>query len=79
MEKNRLWLLPKRRHLHQQMSKFLAMLDDVIEAKRKLIKKGVFHNEDLEENEKDLLTLMTESENRDERRLSDEELKVFFH
>lgn len=55
------------------------MLDDVIEAKRKLIKKGVFHNEDLEENEKDLLTLMTESENRDERRLSDEELKVFFH
>lgn len=52
------------------------MLDDVIAAKRNLVKKGVIRNDDLEENEKGLLTLMIESENRDEGSLSDEELKA---
>jgi cytochrome P450 len=71
-----LWLLPKRRQLHKKMDYFLDMLDDVIKVKRDLLKKGHVHNDDLEENERDLLTLMIESENRDEGNLSDAELKV---
>lgn len=50
-------------------------LDEVIQYKRDLLSKGQKNNEDLE-NERDLLTLMIESEQRGEGALTDEELKV---
>jgi cytochrome P450 len=52
------------------------MLDEVITSKREQLKRGDVKNDTLEENERDLLTLMIESELRGEGILSDEELKA---
>lgn len=76
-EKQWLWLFPKRRELHRKLEEFLNMLDNLIQKK----KESLTHEEnqsDLEENEKDLLTLMIESEQKGEGALSDENLKVSF-
>jgi cytochrome P450 len=61
---------PKRAQKHQQMTRFLAMLDTIIEAKR-------HHLETVEEEEnRDLLTLMIESEQEGQATLTNEELRV---
>jgi cytochrome P450 len=76
------WLFPKRMQLHKEMNRFLAMLDEVIQKKRALLREGQVQNDALEEHERDLLTLMIESGNEGEGVLTDEELKsnlcVFF-
>lgn len=54
----------------------MDMLDEVVQKKRELLKHGQVRNNDLEENERDLLTLMLESEEKGEGALSDKELKV---
>lgn len=71
-----LWLFPERKRLHEKLDKFLKMLDGVIERRKDLLKEGNSHNSHLQENEKDLLTLLIESENRGEGLLTHEELKV---
>lgn len=71
-----LWLFPERMRLHKKLEKFLDMLDGVIERRRDLLKEGNDHNSHLQENEKDLLTLLIESEHRGEGSLTHEELKV---
>ncbi|KAI9472014.1 MAG: cytochrome P450 [Benjaminiella poitrasii] len=77
-----LWMFPKRQRIHQEMDRFLDMLNQVIYKKREMLDKGYTNNDSLEENEKDLLTLMIESERKGEGILSDEELKsnlcIFF-
>lgn len=54
----------------------MQMLHEVIINKRNLLKEGHVENDALEENERDLLTLMIESENRSEVILTGEELKA---
>lgn len=76
LEKYFLWLFPDRQRLHKRLDKFLDKLDEVIKNKRKLLNQGNVHNSNLQENEKDLLTLMIESEFRGEGALSNEEIKV---
>ncbi|GAA5814312.1 hypothetical protein MFLAVUS_007806 [Mucor flavus] len=82
LDQKLLWLFPKRRELHRKLDTFMGMLDEVVQNKRKLMKQGQNTNQDLEENERDLLTLMLESEEKGEGALSNEELKsnlcVFF-
>jgi cytochrome P450 len=73
-DSNLLWLFPKRRVLHNKMTLFLEMLDEVIKNKRLSIEKGL-KNEALQDNERDLLSLMIESEI-DGETMNDEELKV---
>ncbi|KAF7723243.1 cytochrome P450-dit2 [Apophysomyces ossiformis] len=81
LEQRFLWLFPGRRKLHQKLTEFLAMLDDIIVHKREALEKRI-PNPHLQENEKDLLTLMIESELNGEGAMSNEELKsnlcVFF-
>lgn len=62
--------------MHKDLDYFIEMIEHVIQARRKEINLGDWHKKDLEENEKDMLSLMIESENRGEGILSDEELKV---
>ncbi|KAI9360255.1 cytochrome P450 [Pilaira anomala] len=82
MDQEYVWLFPKRVKIHRQMDSFFQMLDNVIEAKSESLKKGDFQNDALEENEKDILTLMIESVNRGEGYMSNEELRsnllIFF-
>ncbi|CAO3618182.1 unnamed protein product [Mucor hiemalis] len=68
-----LWMFPKRKILHQNMAEFLEMLDDIIKHKRRQIESGNT-NDALEDNEKDLLSLMIESKEEDGK-MSDLELK----
>ncbi|KAG2229948.1 hypothetical protein INT48_003493 [Thamnidium elegans] len=83
LDQELLWLFPKRKVLHQKLDTLMDMLDEVIQNKRELLKQGQVRNDDLEENERDLLTLMLESEELDEGSLSDKQLKanlcVFFY
>jgi cytochrome P450 len=69
-----LWLLPKRRAIHQELDQFLEMIDGIIERKRQELKKG----DDLNKlfNEKDILTLLLEAEAGGEGGLTNAELKV---
>jgi cytochrome P450 len=76
LDQELLWLFPKRKLLHQKMDNFMDMLYEVILKKRDLMKTDRIEGNDLEENEKDLLTLMLESEDKGEGILSDKELKV---
>ncbi|KAG2195573.1 hypothetical protein INT47_001320 [Mucor saturninus] len=73
LDKDLLWMFPKRIQAHKEMERFLKMLDGVILNKREALEKEKLENK--EENEKDLLTLMIESENRGEGNLSNSELK----
>lgn len=70
-----LWMFPKRKLLHQHLDEFLEMLDDVIKHKRSQIESGNNKNDALEDNEKDLLSLMIESEE-EGGKMTDKELKV---
>ncbi|KAI8079517.1 cytochrome P450 [Gilbertella persicaria] len=71
-----LWLFPKRQAMHRELNRFLDMLNAMIVHKREQIENGDLQNKDLEENEKDLLTLMIESEKRGEGILSNQELQT---
>lgn len=68
-----LWLFPKRQVLHKELNRFLIMLDKVILAKKTTQQE----NEYLDENEKDLLSLLMESEAKGDGTMSDIELKVY--
>ena len=61
--------------IHKEMDHFNNMLSQVIENKRAHIASGI-QNDNLQENEKDVLTLLIESEQRGEGALTDEELRV---
>ncbi|CAO3616485.1 unnamed protein product [Cunninghamella blakesleeana] len=78
LEKKLLWMFPERRRKHGLVKKFFKMLDDVIVHKRHALES----HKDIEEAEKDLLTLMLESELRGEGALSNDEIKsdlnIFF-
>ncbi|KAI8093090.1 cytochrome P450 [Halteromyces radiatus] len=85
LEKNFLWLFPGRREQHKQMQKYHKMLEGIITKKRLTLKRQYQQNngQGLDDDaEKDLLTLMLESELSGEGILTDEELKsdlnVFF-
>lgn len=58
------------------MDRCLQMLDDVILNKREVLEEEKLEKKTLEDNEKDLLTLMIKSENRSEGNMSNSELKV---
>jgi cytochrome P450 len=70
------WMFPKRQEAHQQLDRFTEMLEQIIVKKREAIENGTNQNESLEENEKDLLTLMIEAEANGEGIMSNKELKV---
>lgn len=77
LEQRFLWAFPERQKRHQDLRKFMNMLDEVIAHKRKILKEEYdASSASKPENEKDLLTLMIESENKGEGALSNEELKV---
>ncbi|KAI8647570.1 cytochrome P450, partial [Parasitella parasitica] len=73
-----LWLSPKRQAVHQEMKRFVDMLSEVIKKKRHDIEAGL-QNNNLPENEKDVLTLFIESEQRGEGALTNEELRSNLH
>lgn len=68
-----LWMLPKRQVVHQKLDRFFNKLEQIIIEKRQLVKTKA---SSLEENEKDLLTLMIEGEERGEGSLTNAELRV---
>lgn len=76
LEAHFLWMFPKRKQIHNELKKFQGMIRGVIEEKRRKIESGENQNAVLEENEKDLLTLMLESEMKGEGKMTDEELEV---
>jgi cytochrome P450 len=67
-----LWMFPKRQEEVRTLNKFKDMLRGVIDHKRQVLKENGNGGDD--DAEKDLLTLMIESENRGEGILSDDEL-----
>jgi cytochrome P450 len=79
-DRNLLWLNHSRRAKHEDLTRFLELLDGVIENKRRAIEEQ--DASDIKESERDLLTLMIESEKAGEGALTNEELKsnlcVFF-
>ncbi|OAD68378.1 CYP509 protein [Phycomyces blakesleeanus NRRL 1555(-)] len=60
-DKYLLWVLPNRKQAHTDLDIFLKMIDNVIIAKKKALHENK-SNKHLENSEKDLLTLMLESE-----------------
>ncbi|KAI9307942.1 cytochrome P450 [Cunninghamella echinulata] len=80
LEKRFLWLFPDRQHKHHLVTKFHNMLDDIITNKRRILENQKMNH--IEDAEKDLLTLMLESELLGEGSLTNEELKsdlnIFF-
>ncbi|KAI8891346.1 cytochrome P450 [Backusella circina FSU 941] len=70
-----LWMFPKRQKEHVFLDRFIGMLDDIIEKRRSGVKMGQTHNPFLDENEKDLLTLMLESEMEGNGKMTNEELR----
>lgn len=75
LDQSLLWLSPKRQAVHREMDRFVDMLSQVIKKKRQDIASGV-QNQHLPDNEKDVLTLLIENEDKGEGALSDEELRV---
>jgi cholesterol 24(S)-hydroxylase len=71
-----LWMIPRRQRLHEELVQFKAMLRNVIAEKRKKVESGQAQNENLEDNEKDLLTMMLESEMQGEGKMTNDELEV---
>jgi hypothetical protein len=69
-----LHLFKKRQEVHDNLTKFLQNLDDIIDQKRKLVHQNI-HTPGRAD--KDLLTLMIESElNEDGEHMTNEELRV---
>ncbi|KAL9545818.1 hypothetical protein MBANPS3_006962 [Mucor bainieri] len=78
LDQSLLWLSPKRQAVHRELEGFVDMLSEVIKKKRRDIASGV-QNEHLPDNEKDVLTLLIENEDKGEGALSDEELRSNLH
>ncbi|KAI9306766.1 cytochrome P450 [Cunninghamella echinulata] len=82
LEKKLLWLFTKRKQRHKLVTKMHTMLDKVIENKRQAIKNQDKKQNANDDREKDLLTLMLESESNGEGYLTNEELNsnlnIFF-
>ncbi|KAL9541602.1 hypothetical protein MBANPS3_009026 [Mucor bainieri] len=78
LDQSLLWLSPKRQAVHRELERFVDMLSEVITKKRQDIASGV-QNEHLPDNEKDVLTLLIENEDKGEGALSDEELRSNLH
>ncbi|CAO3646129.1 unnamed protein product [Cunninghamella blakesleeana] len=80
LELNFLWLFPKRREEFKTLDKWKGVLLQVIESKREELKNHT--SQEIEESEKDILSLMLEGELRGEGVLTNEELindiAVFF-
>jgi cholesterol 24(S)-hydroxylase len=74
LETKLFWMFPKRQKMHQNLDDLTAMIEGIIDKKRLKIQNGEENN--LEENEKDLLSLMLESEFKGEGKLTTEELTV---
>jgi hypothetical protein len=74
-----LWMFPQRKQQHRDLNCFLDMIDVIIEEKRRKVESGENQNENLQENEKDLLTLMLESESKGEGKMENAELQVYIH
>ncbi|KAI8093087.1 cytochrome P-450 cyp509A1 [Halteromyces radiatus] len=72
LEQKLLWFFPKRQQVHKTLDKFLGMLNGIVEHKRRVLRENVDNG--VEEAEKDLLTLMIESELRGEGVLTNDEL-----
>lgn len=73
-----LHLFPKRRRAHQDLTKFLNKMDEIIIHKRKVLEESNHSNQQhMDDHDKDLLTLMLEAQRQDgEVVLTNEELKV---
>ncbi|KAG0166301.1 cytochrome P450-dit2 [Apophysomyces sp. BC1034] len=82
LDKHFLWMFPNRRAVHEDLRQFKDMLRQVISERRKVVMDKEHNMSASEDNEKDLLTLMLESERLGEGALTDEELnsnlRVFF-
>ena len=74
LDRKLLFLMPERRKVHKELSELLTMLRELIVYKRQEIKEK--KESDIEENEKDVLTLMIEAENEGNGTISDDELLV---
>lgn len=74
-DRNLLWINRTRRGKHEDLTQFLNLIDGIIEHKRKVIQDQEFN--DVKESERDLLTLMIESEKAGEGALTNGELKVW--
>ena len=71
-----LHLFKKRQEVHDNLTKFLQNLDDIIDEKRKVVHE---RRDTTPDENKDLLTLMIESElNEDGQSMTNEELRVWF-
>jgi cytochrome P450 len=69
-----LHLFKKRKEVHDNLTKFLENIDSIIDEKRRIVHENIDKTSD---EEKDLLTLMLESElNESGEKLSNEELRV---
>ncbi|KAI8329505.1 cytochrome P450 [Chlamydoabsidia padenii] len=81
LELHFLWLFPKRQEQHTLVHRFHAMLDNVIENKRRLLQQQG-GKDAIDTADKDILTLMLEGELSGEGALTNEELKsnlnIFF-
>ncbi|KAI9251423.1 cytochrome P450 [Phascolomyces articulosus] len=73
IDRKLLFMLPKRRQLHEELDEFLAMIRKMIADKRHLLKER--NEPNIADREKDLLTLMIEAENEGNGVLTDEELQ----
>ncbi|KAI8146009.1 cytochrome P-450 cyp509A1, partial [Fennellomyces sp. T-0311] len=67
------FLFPDRQKKHQELTKFLNMLQEVITHKREALENNI-KNPNIKENEKDLLSLLLEAGSEDGNPLTDEEL-----
>ncbi|KAI8884558.1 cytochrome P-450 cyp509A1 [Backusella circina FSU 941] len=72
LESKFLWMFPKRQRVHDDLDQLTKMIEGIIDKKRLKIQNGEENN--LQENEKDLLSLMLESEFKGEGKLTTEEL-----
>jgi cytochrome P450 len=76
-------LFPKRKAVHDNLTSFLENIDSIIDGKRKLVleKRSKPKNEDeTNDEDKDLLTLMIESEMNDGgAQMTNEELRVCYY
>ncbi|KAL0082486.1 hypothetical protein J3Q64DRAFT_1850277 [Phycomyces blakesleeanus] len=73
LEKSFLWMFPKRKRVHDKMTKLKDMMRQVIIQKQARLKENK-PNPNLKDTEKDLLTLLLESENEGHEPMSEDEL-----
>jgi cytochrome P450 len=72
-----LWLFPERQRLHRELERFNKMIESIIVEKREKIKDGFYDVS--EDHEKDLLTLMLETESSEGYSMTNEDIQVSFN